>query len=84
MKALLIEDEKDVAEIFEEWLKNEGYEVHHCSNGYTAGVEILDHSGDGHFDLIVTDIKIPGKSGSDLIELLERIEPMGGSLPLSF
>ena len=32
----------------------------------------------------MTDIKIPGKSGSDLIGLLERIEPMGGSLPIIF
>jgi len=84
MKVLLIEDEKDVAEVFETWLKSGGYEVHYCSNGYTAGVEILDHSGDGHFNLIVTDIKIPGKSGSDLIDLLERLEPMGGSIPIIF
>ena len=84
MKVLLIEDERDVAEVFEDWLKNIGYEIHYCSNGYTAGVEILDHSGDGHFDLVITDIKLPGKSGSDLIDLLERLEPMGGNLPIIF
>ena len=81
MKVLLIEDERDVAEVFEDWLKNIGYEIHYCSNGYTAGVEILDHSGDGHFDLVITDIKLPGKSGSDLIDLLyhDRF-----NLPLEF
>ena len=84
MKVLLIEDDRDVAEVFEDWLKNIGYEIHYCSNGYTAGVEILDHSGDGHFDLVITDIKLPGKSGSDLIDLLERLEPMGGQLPIIF
>ena len=84
MKALLIEDERDVAEVFEDWLKDIGYEIHYCSNGYTAGVEILDHSSDGHFDLVITDIKLPGKSGSDLIDLLERLEPMGGNLPIIF
>ena len=84
MKVLLIEDERDVAEVFEDWLKNIGYEIHYCSNGYTAGVEILDHSSDGHFDLVITDIKLPGKSGSDLIDLLERLEPMGGNLPIIF
>ena len=44
----------------------------------------MDHSGDGHFDLIITDIKVPGKSGKDLVDLLERLEPMGASIPIIF
>jgi DNA-binding response OmpR family regulator len=84
MKVLLIEDENDTAEVYTDWLEELGYKVHHCSNGYTAGVEILDLSNDNTFVFIITDLKVPGKSGEELVDFFEKIETHGSKIPILF
>jgi FixJ family two-component response regulator len=84
MKVLLIEDENDIAEVYSDWLEALGYEVQHCSNGYTAGVEILDLSNDNSIGFIITDLHVPGKSGEELVDFFEKIETRGTKIPILF
>ena len=84
MKVLLIEDEIDVAEVYISWLQEVGHEITHCANGYTAGVEILEQGEGQIFGLILTDIKMPGKTGIELIDFLDKIETQTAKTPTIF
>ena len=84
MKILLIEDELDVADVYISWLEEFGHEIIHCANGYTAGVEILEQGEGQVFGLILTDIKMPGKTGIELIDFLDKIETQTMKTPTIF
>ena len=84
MKVLLIEDEIDVADVYISWLQEFGHEITHCANGYTAGVEILEQGEGQIFGLILTDIKMPGKTGIELIDFLDKIETQTAKTPTIF
>jgi len=62
-KILIVEDEKTLCLLYEEELAKEGYSVTTANDADTA-LEILKKK---KFDLIITDIRMPGKNGIDLI-----------------
>ena len=62
-KILLVEDERPLCLLYEEELSREGYEVTAVTDAEAALAEL----GKTSFDLIVTDIRMPGKNGIDLI-----------------
>jgi DNA-binding response OmpR family regulator len=62
-KILLVEDEKALCLLYEEELSREGYAITAVTDAETALAEL----GKTDFDLIVTDIRMPGKDGIDLI-----------------
>jgi len=70
---LLVEDEDLIRSLAEQILTECGYTVLSASN---AG-EALDIAGrlEGGIDLLLTDIVMPGVSGSDLAQRLERQHP---------
>lgn len=63
-KILLIDDEELVIKSLEKVLRKEGFQVTCAGNGAQA----INHIENEDFDLIVTDIRMPGLSGVDLIE----------------
>ncbi|HOW85448.1 MAG TPA: response regulator [Candidatus Aminicenantes bacterium] len=62
-RILLVEDEKPLCLLYEEELSREGYEVTAVTDAEAA----LAKLGQAEFDLIITDIRMPGKNGIDLI-----------------
>lgn len=66
-----MDDEPDVCELIAGTLKREGYE---CSVAYT-GEEAITLLEDRHFDLVMTDIMMPGMSGIDLLNVIKRLFP---------
>ena len=62
-RILLVEDEKSLSLLYEEELTKEGYAVKVVHDAESA-LEILDRQA---FDLIITDIRMPGKDGVELI-----------------
>lgn len=69
---MIIDDEKEVLEILEEFLSSMGYEVTTVDNGFDALAEVLA----GAYDLITMDLHMPGLSGlkaTELIRLEHRI-----------
>lgn len=62
-KILLVEDEKLLCLLYEEELIKEGYAVTSVYDADSAFAELKKQS----FDLIITDIRMPGKSGIELI-----------------
>jgi PAS domain S-box-containing protein len=70
-KALVVDDEADIADTIRELLEREGFEVTVASDGSSA-LRALDH---GEFDVVLSDLRMPGVSGPEMYERLAEIRP---------
>jgi DNA-binding response OmpR family regulator len=70
-KILVVEDEKALCLLYKEELSKEGYKVTTALNA-AAALEALSREP---FDLIVTDIRMPGKNGIDLASQIMSQQP---------
>ncbi len=72
---LVVDDERSMRDFLKILLKKEGHAVTTAENGKTA-LELPDFQA---FDVVVSDIRMPGITG---IELLERIKEKAPELPV--
>ena len=70
-KILLVEDEKPLCLLYEEELSREGYDITAVTDAEAA----LDQLGRTAFDLIITDIILPGISGIELLTKYRKTNP---------
>jgi nitrogen regulation protein NR(I) len=70
-KILLVEDDERIAESLTRVLTDEGYEVVHSRDG-TQGLAL---ASSGPCDLVITDFKMPGLSGMELLQRLRKARP---------
>jgi len=68
MKILVVDDEEGARELFNTILTDEGYDVTLADNGADA---LTRMQGDV-YDLVVTDIKMPGMDGLQLLQELRK------------
>jgi len=68
MKILVVDDEEGARELFNTILTDEGYEVTLAINGEDG----LTRFKTTPFDLVVTDIKMPGMDGLQLLQEIRR------------
>ncbi len=68
---LIVDDEKNYPLILSAILEDEGYEALMANSGREA-LNILDQSD---VDLVLTDMKMPGMDGIDLLEKIKQREP---------
>jgi two-component system cell cycle response regulator CpdR len=71
LSLLYVEDNDDLREIFQEMLEAENREIVACANGEDA----LAVWESRHFDIVLTDISLPGMSGTDLARRLLEMQP---------
>ena len=67
---LVVDDEKSQREILEMILSDEGYDVTTASSGEAA----MKFVADRRFDLVLTDLKMTGMSGLDLLKELTNFD----------
>lgn len=67
-KILLVEDDKELAELVSEYLRINQFDVTSCCDGNQA-LHALAHD---HFDLILLDIMLPGMDGLEVLRSLRR------------
>lgn len=72
---LVVDDEKNIREGLGEFLRLDGYEVVLASDG-SEGAKAVER---GEIDLVITDLRMPGLSGS---ELLRRVTGQYPSVPV--
>jgi two-component system, NtrC family, sensor kinase len=70
-KILLVDDEDSILYMLSETLKTEGFDVASTVDGQKA-LEMLDQDD---YDIIVTDVKMPGVSGIHLYWYIEKKKP---------
>jgi signal transduction histidine kinase/DNA-binding response OmpR family regulator len=70
-KVLIVDDEIDVLDLCKRILESQGYQVTSAHNGHEA-IDIARHE---HFDLLLTDIKMPGIEGLDIAQALKASDP---------
>ncbi len=71
MKILIVDDDAVVAQSCRRILEAEGAEIH-VATGVGAGASKL---GEGAFDLMLTDIKMPGADGFEMIARAGELRP---------
>lgn len=68
---LIIDDDRDLADSILAVLEDNGYE----GEARYDGQEGLDRSGEKRFNLVLTDFRIPGLGGMEIIETLQSEQP---------
>jgi DNA-binding NtrC family response regulator len=61
---LLVEDEAPLRQAIAEQLTDRGYQVEQCDSGEAAAARLADFA----FDVIITDLRLPGMDGSSLVQ----------------
>jgi len=72
IKILLIEDDKRLAKLISEGLRNNGYNVAIASDGDEGKKRALI----GDWDMVISDIILPGTGGLDLCRELRKRKPL--------
>ena len=71
LRILVVDDEDFIRVILTEILTEEGYAVTTASDGEQA-VELLERQT---FDLVITDLQMPGLDGTEVLRAAKRIDP---------
>lgn len=70
-RILIIEDDEEMRSLLDDFFVEEGFETDSISNGYEAlGILIKKP-----FDLIMTDIRMPGLTGLDILPRIKKLQP---------
>jgi len=70
-RILVIEDDEEMRSLLEDFIEEEGYGVDSVGDGSEAFRKLAK----GSFDLIITDIRMPGLNGLDILPGLKQIQP---------
>jgi two-component system response regulator CpxR len=72
-RLLLVDDDRELTAMLEEYLGHEGFEVRALHDGGVA-LEALSGPGEPAPDLVVLDVMLPGRSGLDVLRALRSRE----------
>jgi DNA-binding NtrC family response regulator len=71
VRILIIEDDKEMRSLLKDILNEEGFETESVSNGSDGLQELTKEP----FDLVITDIRMPGLTGLDILPVIKRLQP---------
>ena len=66
-KLLIVDDDRDLTDLLNEFLGGEGFQVYICHSG-ESGLEAVDET----FDLVLLDVMLPGIDGFEVLKTLRR------------
>ncbi|MGI0021037.1 MAG: response regulator [Nitrososphaera sp.] len=70
-RVLLVDDEMDILVVMKDGLQKAGFSVRACRDSVTA----LENFAPGRYDLVITDIRMPGMNGLDLYQKIKSVDP---------
>lgn len=68
---LVVDDEKEMCDLIADFLGREGYEVETAHSGPAAMARLREQD----FDVVVTDLRMAGMDGLDLLREIKRLKP---------
>jgi len=71
LRVLIVDDESYIRDLVRETLESRSYETGVASNG----LEALDILSRERYDILVTDVVMPGMQGLDLLKRVKRSHP---------
>ena len=71
VRIMVIDDDEEMRSLLKDFFDEEGFETESASNGADA----LRKLTKDHFDLIITDIRMPGLTGLDILPRIKRLKP---------
>ncbi len=71
-RILVVDDDEGIRELLSDFLETEGYTVEKASDGFSA-LDTL--SRDSSFDLVISDINMPGMKGFELLDKISQSYP---------
>lgn len=71
VRILIVDDDEDMRSLLKDLLEEDGFETECASNGFDALQEVAGRD----FDLIITDIAMPGLTGWDILPGIRRLRP---------
>lgn len=78
-RILVIDDEPDICETLETVLSLAGYAVSTAGSGAAA----IEQAKGEPFDLVITDLRMPGLSGVDTVAALKQLNPSIAAIVVS-
>lgn len=70
-RILIVDDEAPVRDVLIKFFKKEGFEVHDAASG-TEALALVEEKD---FDVVLTDLKMPGPDGIEVLREIKRIAP---------
>jgi CheY-like chemotaxis protein len=70
-RILVIEDDEEMRALLKDMIEEEGYRTASVNNGSEAFRKLAKES----FDLIITDVRMPGLTGLDILPGIKRLQP---------
>lgn len=70
-RILIVDDDPDIVVLLENWLRLRGYDVRSAPSGTEAFALVQQE----HFNVVLTDLEMPGLNGLQLLSLLKDLQP---------
>ena len=70
-RILVVEDDAEMRSLLKDFFEEDGFEIDSVSNGSEAFRKIAREP----FDLIITDIRMPGLTGLDILPGIKKLQP---------
>jgi len=71
VRILVIEDDEEMRSLLEDFLRDEGYEAETALNGFEGLRKLAQET----FDLVLTDVRMPGLTGLEILPAIKRAHP---------
>jgi DNA-binding response OmpR family regulator len=79
VRILVIEDDEEMMSLLKDFLEDEGFETDSVSNGSDAFRKLVKEL----FDLIITDIRMPGLTGLDILPGIKKLQPQASVIVIT-
>ena len=70
-RILVVEDDEEMRSLLKDFFEEEGFEIDSVSNGSEAFRILVREL----FDLVITDIRMPGLTGLDILPGIKKLQP---------
>ena len=70
-RILIVEDDEEMSALLRDMIEEEGYKTASVNNGAEAFRKLAKES----FDLIITDVRMPGLTGLDILPGIKKLQP---------